>query len=131
MQSAPPSAGSTACTLRSPLVVDEHRLAALDLAHELRADEIERARLGCDDPVVVDPAEHERPEAVRVAERDQRALRERDDRVRAVEPPHRVRDGLVERRLVVRDQRRDHLAVGGRAQRDACLRAARRGAPSR
>ena len=49
------------------------------------------------------------------------SLRERDDRVRALEPAHRVRDGLVERRLVVRDQRRDQLAVGRRAERDAGL----------
>ena len=61
----------------------------------------------------------ERPEAVRVAEGDEPALDDRDDRVRALEPGHRVRDRLLERRLVVRDQRGDHLAVGARAQADA------------
>ena len=101
------------------MLVDQHRFAALDLAHELRADEIERARLGRDDPVVMNPTEHEGAEAERIAERDQRALRQRDDGVRALEALHRVRDRLVERRAVVRDQRGDHLAVGGRAQRDA------------
>ncbi len=102
-----------------PVVVDEHRFAALDLAHELGADEIERTRLGGDDPVVMNFAEHERAEAVRVAKRDELALRERDDRVRALEPLHRVRDGVLERRLVVRDQRGDHLAVRGRLERHA------------
>ena len=111
--------GSTARTLRRPFCVDQHRLAALHLAHELGADEVECAGLGCDDPVVIDTAEHERAEAERVAERDQRAFGKRDNGVGAFESPHRIRDRLVERRVVVRDQRSDHLAVGGRAQRHA------------
>ena len=102
-----------------PVLVDEHRFASLDLSHELRADEIQRARLGRDDPIIMNATEHERAEAERIAECDQRPLRDRDDRVGPFEPPHRVRNRLVERRVVVRDQRRDHLAVGGRAQRDA------------
>ena len=101
--------------------VGEDELARLHLAHELRADEVERARLGGDDPVVVDAPDHERAEAVRVAERDEPSFRERDDGVRALEPAHRVRHGLVERRLVVRDQRGDQLAVGRRRELDAGL----------
>ncbi len=124
-----------------PARVGDDDLARLDLAHHLGADEVESTRLGGDHPgfravggdqvslpgaggsaadaAGVDPAEHERTEAVRVAEGDQPPLREGDDRVRAVEPPHRARSGLLERVGVVRDQRRDQLAVGGRSQRDA------------
>ena len=99
------------------MLVDEHRLATLHVSDVLGADEVERAGFGRDDPVVVDPPQHEWAKAVRVAERDQCSLRERDDRVRTFEASHRVRDGVVERRLVVGDQRRDHLAVGRGAQR--------------
>ena len=65
-------AGSTACTVCSPLPSTTHGSRRVDLAHELGADEIERARLRRDDPVVVDAPEHERAEAVRVAEGDER-----------------------------------------------------------
>ena len=81
------AAGSTACTLRSPLLVDQHRLAALDLAHELRADEIERARLGRDDPVVMDAPEHERAEAV--AGRGTRSASPRDSATTEYAPSSR------------------------------------------
>ena len=120
MQSAPCSAGSTACARAHAVLVDQHQLAGRDLALELGADEVERAGLGGEHPLAVLAApEAERPEAVRVAEADQRALRERDHRERAVEPRHRAGDRVLERRLVVRDQRRDQLGVGGRAERDA------------
>ena len=76
--------------------------------------EVERAGLGRDDPVVADPAERERAEAERVAERDEHVVDERGHRVRALEPPHRVRDRLGERSGVARDERRDHLGVRAR-----------------
>ena len=49
-------------------------------------------------------------------------LRERDAREGAVELRDRARDGVLERRVVVGDQRRDHLAVGGRVDADAARR---------
>jgi hypothetical protein len=101
-----------------PVAVDQHGLAALHLAHELGADEVERTRLGGDHPVAVNLTEDERTEAVRVAKGDQGSVRERDRRVRTLEPLHRVRDRVVKRRVVVCDQRGDHLAVGRRAERD-------------
>ena len=113
------------------VLVGDHELARLDLAHDLRADEVERARLRRDEPGVVELPDHERPEAVRVAEGDELPFGERDDRVRAVEPSHRVRGRLRERRLVVRDERRDELGVGRRAELDTARRAARRAARRR
>ncbi len=121
MQSAPPSACSSACVACEAVGVGDDELSRRDLANEFGADEVERARLGGEDEVFLDSADHERPEAVRVAEADQPSLGQGDDRVGPLEPAHRVRHGLVERRLVVRDQRRDQLAVGRRPERDAGL----------
>ena len=91
------------------VLVDDHELARRDVALELGADEVERARLRGDNPVAVEASQAQRPEAVGVAERDEPALRERDDRVRAVEPFHRRGDRLRQRRRVAGDQRGDHV----------------------
>ena len=99
-----------------PVLVDPDHLARTDVAHELGPDEVERARLRGDDPVVLDPAEREGAEAERVAKRDERALDERRDRVRALETLHRRRDRLGERRRVARDESGDHLRVEARAE---------------
>src|SRR5438105_384070 len=93
-------------------VVCNDELARTQLALEVGADEIERARLGRDDPVVAELAEAERPHAARVAKGHERAFGEKNDGERAVESQHRVRRCVGERRGVVRDQRGDHLAVG-------------------
>ena len=100
------------------LLVDHDELAGTDVALVDGADQVEGAGLGGDDPVVAEPAERERPDPLRVAEGEQLPLRERDDRVGALEPRHRPRDRFRDRRGVVRDQRRDHLGVGGGAERD-------------
>ena len=47
-----------------PAVADDEELAGLDVAHVLRADQVEGARLGADDPGVAEAAERERPEPV-------------------------------------------------------------------
>ena len=117
MHAAPRPSG-TACGAVDALVVEPEHLAGADVAVDGGADQVERAALGGDDPVVADPAERERADAVRVAEGDERAVDERDDRVRALEPAHRRRDGLGQRRRVAGDQGRDHLGVGGRAEPD-------------
>ena len=48
-----------------PLAGDHHHLAVLDLAHEIGADDVERAGLGREHPGLAELAEHERPDAVR------------------------------------------------------------------
>ena len=100
------------------LLVDHDELAGTDVSLVDRADQVEGAGLGRDDPVVAQPAERERPDPLRIAEGEQLSLRERDDRVGALEPWHRPRDRFGDRRRVVRDQRRDRLGVGGGAERD-------------
>ena len=54
------------------VLVDDDELAGTDIALVDRADQVERARLRGDDPVVppLEPAERERPDPVRVAEAD-------------------------------------------------------------
>ena len=100
------------------LLVDHDQLTGADVALVDGADQIEGARLGGDDPVVAEPAERQRPDPLRIAEGEQLPLRERDDRVGALEARHRLRDRFRDRGGVVRDQRRDHLGVGGGAERD-------------
>ena len=51
--------------------VDDEHLARLDLAHEVRADDVERGGLAGEHPPAFDAAEHERPEPVRVAHADE------------------------------------------------------------
>ncbi len=102
-------------------LVDHDELAGRDLALVLGADEVESARLGCENRVAVDPPEIERPEAVGIAEPDELSLRQRDDRECALQPPHRAGDRLLERRRVVGDERGDHLGIGRRRQQDPLL----------
>ena len=99
-------------------VVDPHDLARAHVAHLLGADEVERAGLGGDDPVVADPPERERADPMRVAERNERVLCHRDHRVGALEALHRGGNGLRERRGIAREQRCDDLGVGARDELD-------------
>src|SRR5207249_7998087 len=79
-----------------PVVVDDDELARRDLALEDGADEVERTRLGRDDPLAVQASEDEWPETERIPEGEQRALRQRRDRVRTLQPTHRLRDRVVD-----------------------------------
>ena len=74
---------------------DDEHLARLDVANPLGVDEIERARLGADDVGVAEPAERQRPEAVRIAHGNQAILRQQHERERAL----RLRDRLDQRLL--------------------------------
>ena len=99
-----------------PSRIDPHDLAGPDVAHDVGADQVEGARLGGDDPVLADLAECERPEPERIAKSEERVVDQSRDRVRALEPAHRARDGLRQRGRVAGDERRDHLGVRARAE---------------
>ncbi len=60
-------------------------LAVLDVAHVLRADDVERAGLGGQDRAAVELAEHQRPDAERIARADQLLVGEADEGVGAFE----------------------------------------------
>ena len=69
------------------LVVDDDDLAGLDVAHELGADDVERAGLAGQDPAAgalgADAAEDQRAHAHRVAHAHQRLVRQRDQGIGA------------------------------------------------
>src|SRR5439155_2000687 len=106
-----------------PAIVDAQHLAGRDIAHELRADRVERARLARDQPRAALSTEAQRANAERIADRIERGRREEDERPRAHERRQRMRDALVPagpRR--VRDRLRDDLGVGGGDEADALVR---------
>ena len=97
-----------------PLARDHHDLAILHLAHELGADDVERAGLRGEHPGVAELAQHERPDAERIAGADQLLVGEADERVGAFDLEQRLDEFLDEVRLLAAgDEMQDHLGVGG------------------
>ncbi len=101
--------------------VDHEHLARLDLAHEVRAHDVERRALARQHPPALDPTEHERPEAVRVAHADEVRLVHHHEREPTFELREHVQQRLFEvaavgARLgvvVVGDELGDERGVGG------------------
>ena len=91
------------------------------VAHDLGSDQVERAGLGGDDPVLADPAHGERAETERVAKRDQCVVDESRHRVGALEPPIAFATASGNGRRIACDERRDHLGVRARAEPHAVL----------
>ena len=58
-----------------PAGADDDDLAGLDVAHEIGADDVERAGLRGEDPGVAEPAQHQWPHPQRVAHPDDPVLR--------------------------------------------------------
>ncbi len=115
------AAGRLDDLMRLEPAVDHDELARTHVTFELGADEVERAGLGGQHPVVAEPPDDQRSEAERVAEAEQPALGEGDDRRGAFEPAERVADRVRERSGIVGDQRADQLGVGGRRRSDTVL----------
>ena len=118
MHAAPRPRG-TAWTLEHPCSSIQTTSPGSTSRTQLSPDEVERARLRGDDPVVADPTERERPDPERVAEGHEHPVRDRDHRVRPLESLHRRRDGLRQRCRVARDKRGDHLGVRARREPDS------------
>ncbi len=68
-----------------PVLGDDDDLAVLDVAHEVGADDVERAGLRGEDVAAVELAEHQRADAERVARADQLLVGQRDERVGALD----------------------------------------------
>ncbi len=100
--------------------VDDDHLARLDVAHEIGADDVERAGLRGQDPGVAELAQHQRPDAQRIAHADQSVLRQGRQRIGALDLAqridHAVLDGVLE---AGGDEMDDHLGVGGRLEQAA------------
>ena len=73
--------GGDGATRAQALRVDRDHLPRLDFSDELRAHQIQRARLARDHVTIAQPPQAQWAEAVRVAERDHAVIGEQDDRV--------------------------------------------------
>ena len=113
-----------------PVFVHDHHLARGELPLDLGAEEVERAGLGGEEPVVLEPAEDERPDPQRVAEAHELSLGEKDRRrTRPGSFPSRLRPppraGARRARSAPRSPRCPRSSEGARPRRGA-----RRGARS-
>ena len=104
-----------------PRSVSETSSPGAHLAQQLGADDVEGAALGGDDEAVPEPAERERPDPVRVAEGDDRALGHHHGRVGALQPRHHLGDRVLDSARVRGEQGGDDLRVGGAAEVDPAL----------
>src|SRR6185437_2328314 len=92
----------------------------IDVAHEIRADDVECAALRGDDPAIAELAENERAYAQRIAHRDQAFRRERGERVSALHLMQRVDHPLFDRVLETGgDEMDDDFGVAGRLEEAA------------
>ena len=103
------------CRLSNAVFGDDHDLAVLDLADELRADDVERAGLRGEDRRAVEIAEHKRANPQGVPRADQLLVGQRHERERALDGAQGVDELVDEARLpALRHQMQDHFRVRGR-----------------
>ncbi len=100
--------------MRAVFVEDQH-LAILDVADILGADDIERAGFRGEDRTAVELAQHQRPDAERIARADEFLVGETDKSVGALEYAQTF-DEAIDEAIAVRasHQMQDDLGVGGR-----------------
>ena len=102
------------------VLVEDENFAVLDVAHVLGADDVERAGLGGEDRAAVELAEHQRPDAERVAGADQFLVGQPDEGVGAFEHLQAFDEAVDEAVAVrARHQMQDHLGVRGRLHHGA------------
>jgi hypothetical protein len=93
---------------------DHQQLAGLHLADDAGADGGQGGVLAGDDPAAVEPAQHQRPDALRVARGVQRVLVHPDERERAPEQRQDLEGALLEGGVgVVGEERGDQRRVVG------------------
>ncbi len=98
--------------LGDPAVLDPDELARLQLAGDVRAEQVERAGLGGHHHPAAQPAHHQRPEAAAVHHGVERAPDGDDQAVRAVHLLERVADLALDRGgLGAGDEVDQHLGV--------------------
>ena len=102
------------------VLVEHHDFAVLHVAHVLRADDVERAGLRRQDRAAVELADHQRPDAERIARADQLLVGEADKGEGAFELAQAL-DETVDETIAARarHQMQDHLGVGGRLHHGA------------
>src|SRR2546423_11837631 len=94
------------------LARDWYHLARLNVAYVLGVNQIERARLGGEDPRVAESAQGERAESARVANGDERVRRQKQHRERAFGLAESFGDGLLDSlRARARDAVQDDFRI--------------------
>ena len=100
------------------VLVDRDELARLDLADEGGADDVQRRGLAGDHPAALEPAEHQRAHALRVAGGVEGVLVHEHEAERAAQLRQHLHRGGLDREVGVRrDQRGDQVGVVGGAER--------------
>jgi hypothetical protein len=100
---------------------DDH-LAGLQVAHETRADDVERAGFGRQNPGAVEIAQHQRPDAERIAAADHLLGRHRHQREGTLDLPHSIDETRVQIALLAGgDKMQKRLGVGGGGEDRALL----------
>ena len=98
------------------VVGEDHDLARLDVTDERGADDVECAGFRGEDGMPVEVAEHERANAVGIAEADQLLLVHHDRGEGADDAADGLFDAIDERAVVLADECGDDLGVGGRLE---------------
>ena len=109
-----------------PALVDGNQLARLDLPDDRCPHDVQRGGLAGHHPAAVEPAEHKRPEALRVTRRVEGVLVHEDQRVRAPDQRQRGQGGFLDPAALgigriraggTGEQGGQHVGVGRRAAR--------------
>ncbi len=98
-------AAETAAGSRVPSFGDDDDLAVLDVAHEARADDVERAGLRSENIFAVELADNERADAERVARADQLLVGQANQRVSAFDLAQRLDEAVDDAALRLRATR--------------------------
>ena len=99
-----------------PVLVDRDDLARLDLPDEAGADDVEGGGLAGDHPAALEPAQHQRADALRVASGVQGVLVHEDQAVGALDLRQHLRRRLLDGEVRVPGQHRgEDVGVGGGA----------------
>jgi hypothetical protein len=118
---APPGGRERLDALHAALAAGDD-LARLHVAHVSRADDVERAGLAGQDGRALELAEHQRPDAQRIAHADHARGGERDEAIRALDLPKPVDQPVEQRAVGARgDQVDDDLGVHGGLEDAAAL----------
>ena len=101
--------------LALPVAVNHDDFAGFHFTQILRPDVNQRARLGSENVfAAVDSAQTQRADAVGVANSDEFVRRQHDQRIRALQPFHRLPNRFFDAAgMQFRQQLRDHFAVIG------------------
>ena len=92
----------------------------LDVAHEIGVDDVERAGFRGDDPRLGEAADNERPDPKRVAQADDRILRQRGERIGAFDLVERIDEPVDDRALFAgRDKMVDDFGIARRVEQAA------------